>query len=314
MTVFFSTLQQMAFLFLLIVIGYIVARVNAVPENAPGVLSKLENNVFIPALVFGTFLQQFTTERITTSWQYLLGGFAVLAISIPASMLCARFCAKDAYTRKIYTYGLSFPNFGFMGNAVVYALFPDLFADYLIFVLPFWMLIYLWGVPKLLIPSENGEKTSLLSSLKSFVNPMFIGMFLGMLLGLIAPPVPAFLLTAVDTLGDCMSPVAMLLTGMTVAKIDLKKTFCDVSVYAASVLRLVVYPLVFVALLAVLPLPEGLSVCILCAVSMPLGLNTIVIPSAYGLDTSAAAGMALVSHLLSCLTIPAVFFLYEWIV
>lgn len=311
MTVFFSTLQQMAFLFLLIVVGYTVARLDVVPENTPSVLSKLENNVFIPALVFGTFLQQFTFERIGVAWQYLLGGFAVLAISIPAAMLCARFCAKDTYTRHIYTYGLSFPNFGFMGNAVVSALFPAVFADYLIFVLPFWMLIYLWGVPKLLIPSENNGKNGLRSSLKSFVNPMFVGMFLGMILGLLSPPVPAFLLTAVDTLGDCMSPVAMLLTGMTVAKIDLKKTFRDGSVYLASVLRLVVYPLVFVALLAILPLPEGLSVCVLCAVAMPLGLNTVVIPSAYGLDTSAAAGMALVSHLLSCLTIPAVFFLYE---
>ena len=47
---------------------------------------------------------------------------------------------------------------------------------------------------------------------------------------------------------------------------------------------------------------------------MPLGLNTLVIPAAYGKDTSAAAGMALVSHLLSCITIPLVFLLMEHLV
>ncbi len=311
MTVFFSTLQQMAFLFLLIVIGYVVARLNVVPKEGVAVLSKLENNVFIPALVFGTFLKQFTVQSIATSWQFLVGGFAVLAVLIPSALVFARFCAKDKYTQKIYTYGLSFPNFAFMGNAVVSALFPEVFADYLIFVLPLWMLIYLWGVPKLLIPSERAEKKSVLASLRPFVNPMFVGMAIGMVLGLISPPVPAFLQTAVDTLGNCMSPVAMLLTGMTVARIDLKKTFTNGSIYLASFLRLVAVPLVFVGLLAVLPLPSALSVCILCAVSMPLGLNTIVVPGAYGLDTSAAAGMALVSHLLSCLTIPVMFFLYQ---
>lgn len=310
MTVFFSTLQQMGFLFFLIVVGYLVARLGAVPKEGVAVLSKLENNVFIPALVFGTFLKQFTAERIATSWQFLAGGFAVLAVLIPSSLFFARFCAKDRYTRGIYIYGLSFPNFAFMGNAVVSALFPSFFADYLIFVLPFWMLIYLWGVPKLLIPAEHAEKKSVLASLKPFVNPMFVAMAAGMVFGLISPPVPAFLQTAVDTLGGCMSPVAMLLTGMTVAQIDLKKTFANGSVYLASVWRLLIVPLAFVGLLAVLPLPEALSVCILCAVSMPLGLNTIVVPGAYGLDTSAAAGMALVSHLLSCLTIPAMFFLY----
>ncbi len=311
MAVFGSTLQQMGVLFLLIVVGYLVARLGAVPKEGVAVLSKLENNVLIPALVFGTFSGQFTVARISTSWQFLAGGFAVLAVLIPSSLVFARFCARDKYTRGIYTYGLSFPNFAFMGNAVVSVLFPEVFADYLIFVLPFWMLIYLWGVPKLLIPSEHAEKKSVLASLRSLVNPMFVAMAIGMVFGLISPPLPMFVQKTVDTLGDCMSPVAMLLTGMTVAQIDLKKTFANGSIYLASFLRLVAVPLVFVGLLAVLPLPKSLSVCILCAVSMPLGLNTIVIPGAYGLDTSAAAGMALVSHLLSCLTIPAMFFLYS---
>ena len=40
---------------------------------------------------------------------------------------------------------------------------------------------------------------------------------------------------------------------------------------------------------------------------MPFGLNTIVIPSAAGKDTTVAAGLAVLSHLLSCITIPIVF-------
>jgi predicted permease len=46
---------------------------------------------------------------------------------------------------------------------------------------------------------------------------------------------------------------------------------------------------------------------------MPLGLNSVVIPGAYGLDTSAAAGMALISHVLSCISIPAIFMLFDMI-
>jgi predicted permease len=42
---------------------------------------------------------------------------------------------------------------------------------------------------------------------------------------------------------------------------------------------------------------------------MPLGLSTIVIPGGYGKDTSVAAGMTLVSHLLSAVTIPCIFYL-----
>jgi predicted permease len=42
---------------------------------------------------------------------------------------------------------------------------------------------------------------------------------------------------------------------------------------------------------------------------MPLGLNTIVIPAAYGKDTTAAAGMALISHTLAVISIPILFLL-----
>ena len=221
MELFLSTLSKMCELFLYIIIGYTVSRIGIVPDNSSKVLSKLENNIFIPALVMGTFMGKFTVEKMTVAWQFILVGLIVSAVSIPLAIGISRVCSKDSYIRKIYTYGLAFSNFGFMGNAVVQSLFPDVFQDYLIFTLPFWVFIYLWGVPVLLIPSDGGDadgKRSIKSRLKSFVNPMFIAMLIGMVLGLTAQwiTVPAFVGNAVNTLGSCMSPVAMLLTGMTI--------------------------------------------------------------------------------------------------
>lgn len=307
MTLFLSTLNQMGFLFLLIVIGYIVVRVGAVSSDATVTLSKMENNIFIPALVMGTFMTNLTPERISSAWVYLVGGAAVLAVTIPFAILIARACTKDPFIRNIYTYGLAFSNFGFMGNAVVAALFPDIFMEYLIFVLPFWAMIYTWGTPCLLIPVEGG-KNSWKNKLRAFVNPMFIGMLIGIVLGLSGLKLPEFLNNATTTLGNCMSPIAMLLTGMTIAKIDLKKAFSTVSIYVVSFVRLIAIPAVFLVLVKLLPLHETLEYCIICNLAMPLGLSTIVIPAAYGKDSTAASSMALISHLLSCITIPIIFF------
>ena len=307
MTLFLSTLNQMGFLFLLIVIGYIVVRVGAVPAGAAVTLSKMENNIFIPALVMGTFMTNLTPERIRSAWVYLVGGAAVLVVTIPFAIFMARRLTKDAFIRNIYTYGLAFSNFGFMGNAVVAALFPDIFMEYLIFVLPFWAMIYTWGTPCLLIPVE-GERKTLKDKLRAFVNPMFIGMLVGIAIGLSGLKLPAFLRDATTTLGNCMSPVAMLLTGMTIAKIDLKKAFTNVTIYILSLIRLIAIPAVFLVLVKLLPLPETLEYCMICNLAMPLGLSTIVIPAAYGKDSTVASSMALISHLLSCITIPIVFF------
>lgn len=313
MKLFTSTLNQMGFLALLVVIGFLLVKLRVMPGIGAGILSKLENNVFIPALVMGTFMNQFTVETFRSSGVYLLCGAVVVMITVPLAILFSRCLTRDRYLQGIYTYGLAFSNFGFMGNAVVQALFPQVFLNYLIFVLPFWAGIYVWGVPFLLMPSGE-RKRGVWGWIKPFVNPMFIGMLVGLLLGITALPIPRFAADAVSTLGNCMSPVAMLLTGMTIAQIDLKKTFRNVPVYIASVIRLILIPLAAIGSVKFLGLAYSLALCVVCNLAMPLGLSPIVIPAAYGKDTSDAAGMVMISHLLSCSTIPVIFWLFERVV
>ena len=70
------------------------------------------------------------------------------------------------------------------------------------------------------------------------------------------------------------------------------------------------YPLLAVLIFAFVEIPRTYYICLICSLAMPLGLNTIVVPAAYGKDTSVAAGMAVVSHLLSAVTIPILFLLF----
>lgn len=312
MTVFTATLSQTAFLFSFIVIGYILSRWKFVPDNAQTVLSKLENYIFIPALVLDTFINNFTVQKIGTASELLLQSLALALIAIVLSLICVRFCSKDKYEQKIYTYGLCFSNFAFMGNAVVSALFPDIFMEYLIFTLPLWTLIYLWGVPTLLI-GDSG-KQSLKQRLKNFANPMFVSMLLGMVIGLLSIPIPGFVSSTVSAAGSCMSPIAMLLTGMTIAQFDLKQVLRIKGVYLVTALRLVVFPLLFLGVMLLVPFPKTFATCAICSLAMPLGLNTIIVPSALGKDTKVASGMALVSHVLACVTIPVIFMLFGYIV
>ena len=87
MNIFSTTLSQMAFLFSLIVIGFLLVKSKVVSSDAAGILAKLENNLFIPALVMNTFIQNFTVERLQSAWQPLVASFVVLAAAIPLVVL-----------------------------------------------------------------------------------------------------------------------------------------------------------------------------------------------------------------------------------
>ncbi len=305
MTVFYLTLDRILLLFMFILAGFLLVKIKALPRTSGEVLSKLENNLLIPALVFSTFASSFKLEKIGVAWKLFVLGAVVCVIMMIFSWIFVPRITKDKFTQNIYTYGLVFSNFGFMGNAIVSAVFPDIFLEYLIFTLPMWTLIYVWGVPCLLIPPQGGNR--FISRLKSFINPMFIAMVLGIVVGIMGFSLPSFVSSAITTAGECMSPVSMILTGVVVASSTLGRVLKNGSIYVMTFIRLLLVPILGIFVFYVFRVPEAYYVCTVCALAMPLGLNIMVIPSGYGKDTSLAAGAIIVSHLVSALTIPFIF-------
>lgn len=309
MQTFLTTLSQISYLFLLIGAGFAIMKLCKLPAVATNVLSKLVSTLFMPALILTNFMENFTVERISSAWPYALAGIIVVTLSIAFALIVSRFSARDSYRRKIHSYCLAFSNFGFMGTAVVSTLMPELFMSYLILCTPMWVVNYSWAIPALLIPSEKTKGFSF----KNLLNPLFIAMIIGIIIGMTRLPIPSFLEVSIDSISKCMSPSTMLLTGMCVAKIDIKRVLKIKSIYVLSALRLLIIPSIFLLVLLVHKFDYGVSLCALSVLSMPLGLNGVVIPESHGQDTSEASGMAIVSHLASALTIPLMFTLFDLI-
>lgn len=306
MQVFTATLNQMLVLLIFMALGFFLNKKRLLPLDDSVVLSKLETYAFVPCLVFSVFYKYCTVENFKQKWTYMLYGAAVMAVSLPIGIVLAKFFAKDGYLKKIYTYSFAVANFSFMGNAVVLGVFGEkVLFDYMIFTLPLNLYVYSIGTASL-IPTEKGGKLSV----KTFVNPIFIALILGAVCGLLSVPLPKFITTAISSAGACMSPLAMLLTGFVIGEYSLKTLASDKKVYLASVIRLIILPSAFMAVLLLLKTDKDIIRVALCATAMPLGLNTVVFPAAYGGDTTPGAGMALVSHLISIITIPVMFSIF----
>lgn len=230
-----------------------------------------------------------------------------MLVSLIIGVFLSKLFAKDDYLQKIYTYSFAVANFSFMGNAVVLGIFgEEVLFDYMIFTLPICLYVYSFGTASLIPKSKENSKFSL----KVFLNPICMSMLFGAVAGVTGLPLPKFLITAISSAGACMSPLAMILTGFVVANFSIKTLAKVKRIYLASVLRLVVLPLVFVLVLKLLNTDSKIIMLTLCATAMPLGLNTVVFPAAYGGDTTPGASMALISHLMSIITIPIMFTLF----
>ncbi len=310
MEIFSSVIFQIAVLFSYILIGFILCRRRLIPNESAEVFSKLENKIFMPAVVINTFRTNCTLKNISEKWVFIAYSAVVLIFCIIAASIISKFLGKTEYMQKIYRYSLSVSNFGFVGTAMVSGIYGaesiELF-DYLMFTLPLNLFTYSIGIAWLVPTSQKSF------SLKSFTNPIFVSLFIGAALGLFSFPKLKLVSTIISGTAACMSPIAMILTGFVIGGFSLGALFRQWQTYAVAALRLVVFPAAAVTVMKLINTPSEIIIATLCANAMPLGLNTVIIPSAYGKSTKEGASMALISQLCSVVTIPSMFMIFTGI-
>ena len=300
MSAFSTILDQMLFLFLCMLVGFTLNRTRILPPDADVVISRLENYAFVPALVINSFRTYCTAANLGGNAGALGGSVVCVAIYIAFGLVLAPRFARNDGEVGIYRYAIAVTNFGFMGNSLVQALMGDeaLFR-YLIMTLPANVFAFSAGI----IWMTAGKKRF---SPRMLVNPLFLSMLIGMVLGLTRCPLPGFLTKALDGCAACFSPLAMVLTGYVVGKYDIPGLFKRKPVYVLCALRLVILPLLCLAVCKLLKVPGDITSLLVIFSAMPLGLNTIVFPAAYGGDETLGASMAVISNLVGLATVPLV--------
>lgn len=313
---FIATLNPMLVLFVCIAVGFVLRATKILPENASKTIAKLETWVFSPALSFSTMATYCTVESLGTHAVNILFSCFVIAFSMAMAIpLAKRFIKNPSPERGIYEYALTFANFGYMADPIVLALFGgEGLAYYKLFSLPGSIMVYTWGI-SVLVPKGTDRG----SFLKKITNAPTIAMLLGIIVGLsgLGAYLPEFVSSSLNSLKGCMGPLAMILAGVTVANYSMKKMLKNKKIYTATALRLVILPAIIVGV--VFGVKELINLIFTTDINnmvvylaffftaMPLGLNTVVFPEAYGGSPETGAGMALISHTLCVLTIPVMF-------
>lgn len=304
MNMFTTTLNQMLFLFLCILIGFYLKKKSLLPDNASGTISKLENLVILPALLINSFSTNCSIESLKNNSDLLFWGLVFVLIQVILAFIITPLFKPTKAEKGVFLYSLCVVNFSFMGNSLISSLFGgEMLYKYLIFTIPLNMLAFSIGYVWL---TSGAEKFSF----KRLINPIMIGMLIGIVIGVTGINLPAFIKSTLNSLQGCFAPLAMILTGIVIGGYDIKKLLTIKRVYVLTLIRCIILPLIILYTAKYMGLDQTVLTLLIFISAMPLGLNSIVVPSAYGGDTTLGASMAVVSNILGIITVPLFLMLF----
>lgn len=290
-----SVFSQMIILITFAFAGYILSKLGKVDSTHAKILSVLELFVFLPCTVIKTFSRNFTVKYFKNNYDLIIAGTLILLAVICLTFLIAKVLSKKGYERNVYLYSLIVPNTGYVGYALTEALYGSkTLQDVMIFGIS--MNIFINTVGYCLLTKKK-------ISLRNLCNPVVISMLIGAVIGITSLKLPQTALKILDSGGNCMAPVSMLIAGIVVSEFDILKLLKNYKNYIVMALRLLIIPTVLALVIKLIGFEEYLIYVILIY-ALPCGMNAVVFPKLVDENSEIGASLALLSTVFSCATIP----------
>lgn len=295
-------ISTQALLFLYMICGIIVSKVGIIREDNRQVLVRFLLDAAIPLMILNAFNRKTTAEEIRSSLVIMIVALVCCLTAWGLGLLLWR--KKPEQRRKILLYATMFSNSGNAGLPVVNMVFGSagvfLASMYLI---PPRILQWTLGLSLFIKPKKGSFVKNVL------LNPIVVVVYIGFILMATGWTIPGVFGTAIENIGNMVAPLSMILLGATLANMNLKMLF-DRDVLRITLLRLIILPVGFAALMKLLHVNELSMMIAVTLLAMPVASNTATITERYGGDLKFASACVSVSTLLSCVTVP----LITWIV
>lgn len=296
MDAFLSVILEVAVILLLIVSGYFTVKKGMFTKESLGSITSFLLYIVTPCLLVSSFLS--AEPGKLDGWTMLLAVvLPALSIVISIAVSYLFFRREPLGRRRVLRFSTVFCNVGFMGIPLVEGIVGSegvLYGSFFIAVFN----IFCWTYGYVMM---GGGKVRLKALL---LNPGVIGIAIGLPLYLLNVPVPALIERPVELLSALNTPLAMIVVGGYIAQVKLHAFVSDLAVYKMAVLRLVVAPLLYLALVWLLRPDETLLMSTVIQAATPVAANCVLFAVQYGSDAELASKSVAVSTALSVVTIP----------
>ncbi len=308
MDTLYIVLRSMLIFVLLAVPGYILVKSKVAETTLSAQLSKVLISVGMPFLIISSVAKiRFDDKSVKIlAVSALIGIIYHFVLILLSNFLKGN--NSDKKNNGVSRFCMVFSNNGFFGLPLAMALFDSaslVITSVIIINIITNILMQTKGISMI-----SGEKSKF--SAKLFLNPLLIAFAIAVIANLsgIFDKIPETL-TYSTYLSNLVIPMSMLIIGINLAKVDLKKLMINAKMYYVSFIKLIAVPSLIIAILFVLKIYLDVSDELMLGVFISFAMPTAGLAPAYagiyGGDTEGAVCYTLGTTILSVITIPILY-------
>lgn len=292
--------NQVAVLFIVMLVGVYAKRKNIITEIVGKKLSELLLQVTMPLLIISSFLQtEFSKEMLVNAAIVFAISMGIHVFSSVLGIFIYR--GYPVQSQNVLKFITLFSNCAFMGFPVLKSVYGSIGIFYgSIYIISFNLFLWTYGV----IIFDSGNKMNTLK--KAFINPGIIAVLIGMVIFVFSIKIPEPIANSISMVGGLTTPISMLIIGALIAGVDPKNIFSGFSVYYASFVRLIAIPAITLLILKFIGTPTTLIGINVVSAAMPAAANTAIFTEMYNGDSVLASRIIAISTMFSIVTIPII--------
>ena len=295
-------LTVMMTLFAIVIVGYMAGKLVYLGGDFDRQLSRLVINITCPALILSSAMTGTLPDR-RFILPLLLISVITYAILTGAAFLLPRYMTKKKADEGAIGFALMFGNVGFMGYPVVASIFGHEAVFYAA-VLNVVNTFAVFTIGSILITGKSEVEGSHFQKKVLYSTPMLAAYLTMAIVALEINNIPEVISQPLTMLGNITVHAALLIIGSSMSNLPLRSLLGNGSVYATTLMRLVVVPLAMYYLCRTLGFSETVVNINTVVIAMPVATYGTILCLRHEKDASLMTEVTFITTLCSMLTIP----------
>ena len=297
--------QAVLKLFIMMIIGYIVAKAGVLTKEVSDGCVKVLVQIITPAMVFSSFLREYDPSLVTGMLQSAALGILYYIIGIGAGVVLVKKGSKDWEVQRIC---MLYQNIGFFGIPIAQMISGPVGVIYIAVPLAFFQIMFFTHGEMIF-----GNNFSLKGIKKAVMSPCLLCAFVGLLVFFSRIQLPELFTYSISTVGGCATPLGMILAGGILGRSNMGPILRNPRTYVVIFVKLVLCPAVVLLGAKLMAVPQLVAISAIIAAGCPTASFCPIYAELYNKDSAFASGIFSLSTLLCMATLPAMVALYALI-